>query len=131
MLYTKSILEERKPEDGLRISVMSRHTLNDGLTLDARITNNHFDEHLQILAPPLKIIGEYLRGELDWENYIAKYLEYLKKPDIAKEVKQLAERATKQDITLLCIEDTPNYCHRRLLAEECQRYQPLLQVICR
>ena len=37
-LYTKSILKPRSSRDGRRISVMSRHTLEDGVTQDKRIT---------------------------------------------------------------------------------------------
>lgn len=129
MLYTKSIIKEKSSEDGIRISVMSRHTLNDGITPDSRITKNCFDEHLQIVAPPSKLIGDYYKRGLSWENFEKRYLEHLKKPEIAEIVKQLARRAIQQDITLLCIEETAEHCHRRLLAEECRRYQHSLQVV--
>ena len=44
MLYTKSIIKQKSLEDGCRISVMSRHTLNDGITIDSRILPDSFDE---------------------------------------------------------------------------------------
>jgi len=43
-LHTKSIRSARKESDGLRISIMSRHTLKDGKTPDLEITNASFDE---------------------------------------------------------------------------------------
>ena len=129
MLYTKSILRKKSPVDGIRISVMSRHTLNDGVTQDHRITLDLFDEHLTRLAPPPKLVGDYYRIGLSWEDYERRYNEYLRNPEISKIVENLVQRATKEDITLLCVEDTPERCHRRLLAEECQRYNPELQVI--
>ena len=45
MLKSKCILSSKKPEDGTRISIMSRHTLNDGKTPDERITEDSFDIH--------------------------------------------------------------------------------------
>ena len=41
-LFTKCILKEKENNDGLRISVMSRHTQNDGVKLDKRITSSFF-----------------------------------------------------------------------------------------
>ncbi len=52
MLKTKSILKPEETNDGWRISIMSKHTLNDWLTLDERITNSSYDEWLQISSPP-------------------------------------------------------------------------------
>jgi hypothetical protein len=37
MLYTKSIYKPKYLDDGLRISVMSRHTLSDGKTDDPKL----------------------------------------------------------------------------------------------
>lgn len=61
MLKTKCILAPESENDGLRISIMSRHTLEDGKTPDSRITPNHFDLHLPILAPHPKDVGAYYR----------------------------------------------------------------------
>ncbi len=129
MLYTKSIFKNKLLEDGVRISVMSRHTLNDGITPDPRITKDSFDEHLTLVAPPAKLIGDYYKRGLTWEDYTGRYLEHLRKPEIAQTVEQISRRAMQQDITLLCVEDSAEYCHRRILAEECQKYNPSLIVI--
>ena len=51
MLFTESILSERHPDSGTRISVMSRHTLNDGVTPDPRIIPASYDEHISQMAP--------------------------------------------------------------------------------
>jgi uncharacterized protein YeaO (DUF488 family) len=128
MLFTKSILKPRAPEDGVRISVMSRHTLQDGRTPDERITSASYDEHNPLLAPPATLVGAYYREEVDWMGYELRYHTHLQRPGISDAVKQLAARALQQDITLLCIEETAEHCHRRLLAEECKRYQPKLDI---
>lgn len=126
-LYTKCILEPKARLDGTRISVMSRHTLNDGQTQDQRITRDTYDEHLVVLAPPLRLIGDYYRRGLSWTIFKMEYMRHLQRHTL--EVKQLTQRAVKGNVTILCIEESPEKCHRRLLAEECQRYNNFLEVI--
>ena len=128
MLYTNSILAEKSLEDGIRISVMSRHTLNDGITPDPKINFNSYDEHLKIFGPPTNLIGDYYKRGLPWEEFESRYLNYIRKQETVPVVKQLAQRSTIEDITLLCVEDSAEKCHRRLLAEECQRYEPDLKI---
>jgi len=126
MLKTKSILYDKEDTDGLRISVMSRHTLNDGITPHPEITDSSYNQWLQILAPPVKLIGDYYKRGLPWEQFEQKYLDYIRSSNVQTEVQKLAERSLDSVITLLCIEESPEFCHRRLLAEECKRYQPNL-----
>jgi len=122
-LYTKSIFKEASLEDGLRISVMSRHTLNDGKTIDERITREKYDVHLPQLAPHPKLVGAWHRKEISWNLFEQKYFKHIRTEDIASFVEALAAVASQTDITILCSEDTTEYCHRRLLAEECKKYQ--------
>ena len=127
-LYTKCILHPREDRDGRRISVMSRHTLADGITPDLRITADVFDEWYHILAPQDTLVGAYYKRGLSWEDFALQYLASLRKNRHAEKVKKFAERAFAIDITLLCIEETSEHCHRGLLAEECQLYVPELYV---
>ncbi|MDP3727949.1 MAG: DUF488 family protein [bacterium] len=41
----------------------------------------------------------------------------------------LAEQAMTKDIILLCIEETAENCHRRILAEQCLLYYPGLRIV--
>lgn len=125
-LFTKSIIKEKEVSDGVRISVMSRHTLNDGVTPDSRITFEKYDEHLRILAASDRLIGDYYKRGLTWQSFVERYLEQLQQESTMPVVAQLAARAITTDITLLCIELTPEKCHRRILAEECLKYTPQL-----
>ena len=127
MLKTKSILLSRNYSDGTRISIMSRHTLNDGPTSDSRITESSFDKWGKEFAPPQKLIGDYSKRNLPWEEFEKRYLNYLE--TIYQKVKGLSEIALCEDITLLCIEDSPEKCHRRLLAEKCKRIKPRLEIL--
>ena len=127
MLYTKSIIKPRSSNDGLRISVMSRHTLNDGLTPDPRISSDSYDFWLKELAPPLKLVGDYYKRGLSWTEFEVRYREFLQQVDVSKKVRELARDALAQDLTLLCVEEDSTQCHRRLLAEECQNYELILK----
>lgn len=129
MLYTKCILMPASLDDGWRISVMSRHTLNDGITPDPRIQVSGFNEWLLRVAPPAVLVGNYYKRGLSWEDFENRYLDHIRQPHIFELVRGLARGALVSDITLLCIEDTAEYCHRRLLAEECQKYEPLLRIL--
>ena len=129
MLFTESILSERHPDSGTRISVMSRHTLNDGVTPDPRIIPASYDEHISQMAPAPKLIGAYYKRGLPWEEFEQMYIDQIRQADSIPLVQALAYRALRQNLTLLCIEETPERCHRRLLAQECLIYQPTLTLI--
>ena len=128
MLYTKCIYAPKGSQDGVRISVMSRHTLSDGVTKDPRISPEIFDEHLVLFGPRAQDIGDYYRRGLSWEAFAQRYLAYLRETQMQLEVEKLGRRAFSTDITLLCVEESAEKCHRRLLAEECLWHVPSLHV---
>lgn len=127
VLYTKCIKAPISPEDGCRISIMNRHTLNDGLTIDTEITPSLYDLHEKAFAPPDKLLGNYYKRGLPWEEFVKKYLAHIKQ--VKSKIESLGKMALSQNITLLCIEQTAEKCHRRLLAEECKTLTPELEVI--
>ena len=127
MLRSECILTPALPEHGKRISVMSRHTLSDGLTKDERITPSQFHLHLPQLAPLPKLVGAYYRGEIAWEGFESRFTEHLKTEAMQILLMTLARQAMTEDITLLCIEATPYRCHRRLLVEEAKVLLPDLK----
>jgi len=74
----------------------------------------------------LASLGDYYKRGLSWEQFEQEYLNYIRQPSVSVEVQKLAQRSSDCVITLLCIEESPVYCHHRLLAEKCKRYQPKL-----
>ncbi len=131
MLRTGCIKTFRQPEDGLRISVMSRHTLTDGVTPDPEISKELFDEHWVVLAPPSALVGAYYKRGLPWKQFAFEYRSYLQRGEAQQAIGRMIELAHIQSVTLLCIEKTPECCHRRLLAEACMVLDPGLQVLIR
>ena len=128
-LFTKCILDEKTSRDGFRISVMSRHTLNDGLTPDSRINNQNYNFHLKFLSPSSKLLGDYYKRGLPWNEFESLYFRQIEGMARFFLIRILAKLALKFDITLMCIEKKPDKCHRRLLAEKCQFYEPKLKVV--
>lgn len=134
-LRSRCILSPREAEDGVRLSIMSRHTLPDGVTPHPEITSDLFDEHLFDLAPPPKLVGGWYRSELGEQSvatfnqeFTPRYLEHIRSNTIEPVVFALAKSSLEDTVTVLCIEPTPEMCHRRLLLEECQRVQPKLEI---
>lgn len=132
MLRGGCIFDPRQPEDGVRISVMSRHTELDGTTPDPRIIDGiSYDEHWKVLAPPASLVGRWHRGEMGaldkatFDNqFTPAYLEYLENDEAQQAVKTLGQRALREDITVLCYEESPKpgeilLCHRAILIARC------------
>ena len=70
-------------------------------------------EHNIDFAPTKELLSRYRKKEISWEDYEIEYLNLLDYRKIAQkiEINQLHKSC------LLCSEHTPEYCHRRLLAE--------------
>lgn len=69
--------------------------------------------HVPELAPTQDILDEYKRNKGDWAVYEQKFLELMRKREIEKKI----DPAVIADGCLLCSEDKPHHCHRRLVAE--------------
>ena len=69
--------------------------------------------HSPILAPTQDILDEYKKNKGDWKVYEEKFLRLMRDRQIETQVpKEIVD-----DGCLLCSEDKPHHCHRRLVAE--------------
>ncbi len=69
--------------------------------------------HSQILAPTQDILDDYKKNKGDWKVYEQKFLSLMQQRRIENQVsKELIDEGC-----LLCSEDEPHFCHRRLVAE--------------
>ena len=118
MIKTKCIKDPIEFSDGIRISVMSSHTL-DGVIPDTSILDNMYDLHIPELSAPKKLLGDYYKRGLSWNEYETRYLEHIRTTEIQKIIIELIQKY--DTITFLCIEEDDSKCHRRLLQEECNR----------
>lgn len=130
VLKTKPMSAEPSLSDGLRICVMrDARIYNRHLTSFKNLYDRHmYDIHLKSLAPPTKLKDDYQQGRIFWEEYVPVFRKEVLETQ-TELIKAIAYLAVKGNITLLCSEKTPEECHRRLLAEECKKYQPSLETI--
>jgi len=126
MLKTKCILAQSQTQDGIRVSIMSRHTLNDGVTPDTRIMKDMYDVHCPNLAPSVELVGKFYKREISFEQYRKKYIAYLNTKKLSRILQKIARYAADEDITFLCIEAEYTFCHRYIFAQECIKYVPKL-----
>jgi len=125
-LKTGSIYHPREAADGFRISV-SRHTC-DGFTLDPKITHASYDAWWMELAPPPSLVGARIKRGLSWERFEQAFDHYLLSPEAHRCLLLLAEISRDTDVTISCVCETPEECHRRLVAEACRRIDPSLHI---
>jgi uncharacterized protein (DUF488 family) len=69
--------------------------------------------HLPVLAPTQDILDEYRKNKGDWKVYEEKFLRLMQSRKIEKEIPKEAV----SEGCLLCSEDKPHFCHRRIVAE--------------
>jgi uncharacterized protein (DUF488 family) len=69
--------------------------------------------HLPILAPTQPMLDAYKKEKGGWDAYEKKFVDLMKEREIEKNV----QREVLEDACLLCSEDKPHLCHRRLVAE--------------
>lgn len=69
--------------------------------------------HLPELAPTQDILDEYKKRKGDWTVYERQFLDLMRK----RQVEKTTPRDVIADGCLLCSEEKPHQCHRRLVAE--------------
>ena len=69
--------------------------------------------HLPILAPTREMLDDYKKRDGDWATYETRFMDLMRRRRIEEKVPQ----EVVADGCLLCSEDKPHYCHRRLVAE--------------
>ncbi len=74
--------------------------------------------HLPVLAPSNELFQSYRGGDMTWDEYAERYLNLLEERAVQHEL----DRELFADAVLLCSEDSPVRCHRRLAAEYLQQH---------
>jgi uncharacterized protein (DUF488 family) len=69
--------------------------------------------HLPMLGPTQAMLDEYRKEKRGWDVYEKRFLELMREREIEKQL----EPGTVDGGCLLCSEDKPHQCHRRLVAE--------------
>lgn len=69
--------------------------------------------HLPALAPTQEMLDQYKKQHGDWKDYEIRFLELMKQ----RRIEETISKDAVADGCLLCSEDKPHHCHRRLVAE--------------
>lgn len=69
--------------------------------------------HLPELAPTQEIMDEYKKHKGDWDLYEKRFIGLL----ASRQIEKSLSRKLFENACLLCSEDIPSHCHRRLVAE--------------
>lgn len=69
--------------------------------------------HTPVLAPTQEMLDHYKKKRGSWEAYEQQFLELMRQRRIEEKV----SKETLADSCLLCSEEKPHHCHRRLVAE--------------
>lgn len=70
-----------------------------------------------LLAPTRDLVGAYRKGKASWEEYQQRFLQLLAERRVEVE---LNPRLFDVPTVLLCVENTAEHCHRRLIVEYLQ-----------
>lgn len=72
--------------------------------------------HLPELAPTKDILHAYKKAKGSWEEYEKRFLDLIER----RRIEETVPREVIAEGCLLCSEDKPHHCHRRLVAQYLQ-----------
>ena len=81
--------------------------------------------HLPELAPTKEMLDGYRKEHRDWDTYERQFLDLMNERGVEK----MRIRETLSDACLLCSEEKPHHCHRRLVAEYLQRHWGDVEIV--
>ena len=100
------------------VSQLAGFTKRDDLAYFLRQICDMDYVHVPQLAPTPAVLDAYRKKQITWNQYEVRFLELM-------EQRRIEETVPKQIIAegcLLCSEDKPDHCHRRLVAEYLARH---------
>jgi uncharacterized protein (DUF488 family) len=95
------------------VSQLAGFTKRDDLRYFLRAICHIDYMHLPELAPTQGILDKYKKHKGDWNLYERQFMDLL----TARQVENNVPREVLEGACLLCSEDSPTHCHRRLVAE--------------
>ena len=94
------------------VSQLAGFAKKDDLKFFTKTICNSGYEHLPEFAPTQVMLDEYKKSKGSWSVYAEKFLNL-----IAQRKIETIDRSRLDAGCLLCSEDKPHHCHRRLVAE--------------
>ena len=94
-------------------SAKAAFTNRDDLAYFLRVICSADYEHMPALAPTKEILHAYKEGMMPWKEFERRFLALMQEREIEKKL----DPEQLDGACLLCSEDKPHFCHRRLVAE--------------
>ena len=81
--------------------------------------------HVTELAPTQDIMDEFKKNKGDWSTFEKQFIDLM----TARQVEKTVSREIIDNGCLLCSEDKPDNCHRRLVAEYLKKHWQDIEII--
>lgn len=94
------------------VSQLAGFAKRDDLRFFAKSLSSAEYKHVPELAPTQEMLDEYKKSKGSWLKYSDRFLNLMRERKI-----ETLDREQFQGACLLCSEDKPHHCHRRLVAE--------------
>ncbi|HFE9768587.1 TPA: DUF488 family protein [Acinetobacter baumannii] len=107
------------------VSQLAGFAKRDDLKFFLREICNCDYEHVPDLAPTDEILKPYKKGDIPWDSYKDLFLNLMARRNIEKHI----SLQQFENECLLCSENLPHQCHRRLVIEYLQQYAEQNHVI--
>ena len=100
------------------VSQLSGFAKRDDLKFFANEICNMDYVHILDLAPTKEMLDNYKKHKSDWKKYEQLFLSLMEK----RHIESTISKETINGSCLLCSEDKPEFCHRRLVAEYLKKH---------
>ncbi len=80
--------------------------------------------HEPLLAPTKEILNDYRHNRIGWDEYETRFMDLMK----LRRIESSLPRETVENGCLLCSEDQPHQCHRRLVTEYLKEHWDGLEI---
>ncbi len=108
-------------------SQISRFAKSDDLKFFLKLFNIDY-VHIPEFTPTKELLKAYRSKKITWQEYKEKFLHLLEKRK--EDIERRLEEIDLNDACLLCSENKPHHCHRRLVAEYIkENFIPSLEVL--
>lgn len=122
VLVQKSVYDPRsKDDDGLRVLVMQYWPRG--------VKKEKVDVWFRELGTGKELIKAWKAGRVTWPRFRARYLAELNDARKEELINELAKRAQKGNVTLLCGCRDPARCHRSILKEQIEKVRESLRKV--
>ena len=81
--------------------------------------------HLPALAPTKEMLDDYRKQRSGWEDYEHRFIALMRE----RRIEATVQKEIVSDGCLLCSEDKPHHCHRRLVAEYLKQHWGDVEIV--